>query len=101
MSKFKLKVFVIGAGLVLGAAPLLSVHAANRCDLPQTGAGAKACAAAAQGPAELRRFVERTRAVYGLSYSDYARPEKESPAAESSSKGVRPLAQLKQDAPSQ
>jgi hypothetical protein len=28
--------------------------------------------AAAQGPTELRRFVERTRTIYGLYYEDYA-----------------------------
>ena len=73
MTKFKHKtMFLLTAGLIVTAAPLVSAHAANRCDAPRVGAEAKACAAAAQGATELRRFVERTRAVYGLYYEDYA-----------------------------
>lgn len=105
MSGFDLKkTCLIGAGLVLAAAPLLSAHAGNRCDAPQAGPDARACAAAAQGPTELRRFVERTRAIYGLYYWDYARPEKESlttgPAPDPS-KIARSQAQLKEGARSQ
>jgi len=86
MSKFDLKtVCLISAGLVLAAAPLLPTHAANRCDVPQVGPEAKACAIAAQGPTELRRFVERTRSIYGLYYYDYARPEKASLTGEPAS----------------
>jgi len=83
MSKFDLKqTFVMGAGLVLMAAPLLSAHAENRCDMPQVGPDAKACAAAAHGPTELRRYVERTRGAYGLYYWDYAQRDKAATAAE-------------------
>ena len=102
MSKFDLKTLCLfGAGLVLAAAPLLSAHAANRCDVPQAGPDARACAAAAQAPTELRRFIERTRAIYGLSYRDYARPEQESLAAEPASnpsKMARSQAQPEHDA---
>jgi len=82
MSKFDLKTtFAIGAGLVLAAAPLLSAHAESRCDTPQAGPDAKACAAAAQGKTALRRYVERTRGVYGLYYWDYAQRDKAALAA--------------------
>jgi len=73
------------AGLALAAAPMLSAHAEYRCDAPQTAIHARACAAAAQGPTELRRLVERTRMIYGLYYWDYARPEINALAAEHSS----------------
>lgn len=103
MSKFDLKTLCLfSAGLVLAAAPLLSAHAANRCDVPQAGPDAKACAAAAQGPTELRRFIERTRAIYGLSYRDYARPEHEPLAVEPASnpsKVARSQSQPEHDAP--
>jgi hypothetical protein len=81
-SKTKYQLIV---GLVLAASPLLSAHAEYRCDAPQAGVHARACAAAAQGPTELRRFVERTRMIYGLSYWDYARPETDPLAAKPSS----------------
>ena len=74
MSRFEAKTLcILGAGVVLAVAPLLSAHAAGRCDAPQVGPDARACAYAMQGPAELRRFIERTRMIYGLSYWDYAR----------------------------
>ena len=83
MSKFDLKTLcVLSASLVLTAAPLHSAHAANRCDVPQVGPDARACAVAANGSTELRRFVERTRAIYGLYYWDYVRPEKDALMAE-------------------
>lgn len=82
MSKHTLKTtYLIGAGLAIAVTPALSAHAATRCDLPHTGPDARACAAAGQGSTELRRFIERTRAVYGLYYEDYAGTEKPSIAA--------------------
>ena len=82
MSKFDLKTMgLLSAGMILAVAPLLSARAANLCDVPQVGPDARACAAAAQGPTELRRFVERTRTIYGLYYWDYARPDQASAAA--------------------
>ena len=62
----------LAAGLVLASAPFVSAHGENRCDVPRIGGEARACAAAAQGPTELRRFVERTRGIYGFYYWDYA-----------------------------
>ena len=90
MNKFDLKrTCVIGAGLILMAAPLLSAHAEGRCDKPQFGPDAKACAAAAQGSTELRRYVERTRGVYGLYYWDYAQRANAAAAAEPAANAAR------------
>ena len=73
MNRFYLKSMgLFAAGLILAAAPLVSARAAYRCDVPRVGGEARACAAAAQGPTELRRFVERTRAIYRFYYWDYA-----------------------------
>ena len=62
------------ATLVLGAlafAPSTS-FAAHVCDHPRGIAEERACAKAAEGPEALRRFVTRTRMIWGLSYADYA-----------------------------
>jgi len=84
MSKLDLKtLYAVGAGVVMAIAPLVSANAENRCDAEPVGPDAKACAAAAQSPTELRRYVERTRGVYGLYYWDYARPSKAAVAARS------------------
>ena len=73
MKTFNLKSPGVWAvGLLLASAPLVSAHAEYRCDVPRIGGEARACAAAAQGPTELRRFVERTRGIYGFYYWDYA-----------------------------
>lgn len=86
MSKLASKTFCAATtGVVLAIAPMLSSHAANRCDVPRVGGEARACAIALQGSTELRRFIERTRAIYGLSYWDYARPEPEVLATRSAS----------------
>jgi len=62
MSRFDVKKMqLLSAGVALAAAPLLSAQAEYRCDAPPSSADARACAAATQGPVELRRFVERTR----------------------------------------
>lgn len=42
-----------------------------RCDNPQGVADRRACEKAAEGPTALRRFIERTQAVYQLYYWDY------------------------------
>ena len=59
-----------------------SAFAAYRCDNPAGIADRRACAYAAQGPDALRRFIERTRAVYGLYYWDYVRPMSNGRAAD-------------------
>lgn len=82
MNKFDLKSLgLLAVGLILTSAPLTSARAAYRCDAPRVDGEARACAAAAQGPTELRRFVERTRGIYGLYYWDYAQPDQAAAAA--------------------
>ena len=77
MSKLDLRtIYAVGAGLVMAVPPLSSAHAGHRCDSDPVGPDANACAAAAQSPTDLRRYVERTRGVYGLYYWDYAHPGK-------------------------
>ena len=68
--------------MVLSGLSLLSItqpaYAEYKCDqkfLSQVDA--KACAAAAEGADSLRRFLSRTRGVYGLQIADYARFEDE------------------------
>src|SRR5436190_11525869 len=73
MNRFNLKsAGMVAAGVVLAFAPFVSARAEYRCDVPRVGGEARACAAAAQGPTELRRFIERTRGIYGFYYWDYA-----------------------------
>ena len=55
----------------LAFAPL-TAHAADRCANPNGSVDQRACAVAAAGPEALRRFIERTRGIYGLYYYDYA-----------------------------
>ena len=61
----------------LGGAP---AQAAGRCDDARTMIDQRACQAANQGSEALRRFVERTRMIYSLSYYDFARDEVSPPA---------------------
>lgn len=70
----------VACGLVMGVLSI-PAHAGNRCDSPTVGAEARACAASRQGPEALRRFIARTRAVYGLSYWDF-KPAETPPLAQ-------------------
>jgi hypothetical protein len=74
---------VLGAPLfaVLTLAPASS-FAEHRCDHPKGVAEERACAKSAEGPDALRRFVQRTAAIWGLSYRDYARDRDEPTANE-------------------
>jgi hypothetical protein len=63
----------VGALLALSFVP--SAFAALRCDAPQTYVDRVACEKAGQSPESLRRYVERTRALYHLYYWDYITPE--------------------------
>jgi hypothetical protein len=62
---------------------LVAPAQAHRCDNPAPGGEARACAADAQGADALRRFVARTRMIYGLYYFDLRReaPEPRADAA--------------------
>jgi|SRR5882672_927078 len=67
------RIFRIGLScLVLGCAGTTSVQAEYRCDDPQGVVDRRACDKAKEGPAALRLFIHRTRAIYGLYFYDYA-----------------------------
>ena len=73
----KSSVVPAAAALVLGAlalAPSTSL-AEHRCDHPRGIGEERACAKAAESPEALRRFITRTRMIWGLSYADFARDE--------------------------
>jgi hypothetical protein len=59
------------AGAFMAGAVALPTYAAD-CKAPKDFIEKKACDKAKQGPDALRRFVERTRMIYGLYYWDYA-----------------------------
>ena len=63
----KLLALTIGAAIVL-AAPVAQARSSGG-DVATRGA----IEAAKQGPDQLRRYVQRTRMVYGLSYWDFAK----------------------------
>jgi hypothetical protein len=84
----------LGIGLVLAAAPVLTAHAEYRCDPPRTNLDARVCSFAEQGPSELRRFIERTRMIYALSFRDYRRAEVNTGVAQSDSETSTPVAML-------
>ena len=64
---------LVGAALALSFAS--SAFAAQRCDAPQIYVDRAACDKAKQSPESLRRYIERTRALYHLYYWDYITPE--------------------------
>lgn len=76
-------------GISVGiSASLMAVTAEGRtkCDVPQSQVDRKACVAAAEGPDALRRFVDRTKAIYGLYFWDYLQEgDRFKPQANSSS----------------
>ena len=63
----------------LAASALTLLFASNTfatalCDAPASLADRAACSKAKEGPAELQRYVWRTRAVYQLYFWDYMTP---------------------------
>ena len=62
----------LSAGFVFAAAFAASANAEYRCDPPPSVYDRLACEAAQQGPAALRRFVERwTSKMSNLYFADY------------------------------
>jgi hypothetical protein len=57
---------VLAAAAALGL-PVAQAQAQSQPNTPQ----AKAEAAARQGPEQLRRFIQRTRMIYGLYFQDF------------------------------
>jgi len=66
----RLPLIALATGATLS---MMFVPAANAesCANPQGTGVVRACAKAAEGPGELRRFVERTASIYNLSYYDF------------------------------
>lgn len=64
----------------VAAAVALSAPVVNAESL--TSPEARAWAAAEQSPDALRHFVQRTRMIYALNYSDYFKPEERVPDAD-------------------
>jgi hypothetical protein len=52
-------------------AVVTSAHAEYRCDGVPTRTDARACQAAEEGPAQLRRFIERMRGIEDLEFANY------------------------------
>ncbi len=67
--RFPLAVMAAGMTLAMFFAPPAG---AADCSNPQGTGAARACAKAAEGPVELRRYIERTEAIYNLSYYDFS-----------------------------
>ena len=66
-------VFALLAGFAFSTTQAL---AASKCDSPQSMIDKRACEKAAAGAEDLRRFVERTRTIYGLYYYDFAKEDR-------------------------
>lgn len=71
MNRFK----AIGSTLLLVPALALvsaPVRAEFKCDAPSMNVDRTACEKAKEGPAALRRYIERVRMIESLQFSDYA-----------------------------
>jgi hypothetical protein len=66
----RLPLLVFGASIVAATTFVPPAQAAD-CANPQGTGEARACAKAAEGATELRRFVERTQAIYNLYVQDF------------------------------
>ena len=66
----RIPLIALFASIVVATTFVPPAHAAN-CANPQGIGEARACEKAAQGAAELRRFVDRTRGIYALSVWDF------------------------------
>lgn len=62
----------VAVAIVVAAFVAGSAQAENRCKDPFSTLDQRVCALAKQGPDELRRFIDRTRSIYGLYFYDYA-----------------------------
>jgi len=71
MKRFQVPTLVATAAIATAAFVPVTAHADDRCARPSGSVDERACAMAAAGPETLRRFIERTRGIYGLYYFDY------------------------------
>jgi hypothetical protein len=61
--------------VTMAASVPMTAHAEYRCASPSSPEAARACELVKHDtPDELRRFVQRTRSIYGLYFYDYTRP---------------------------
>jgi hypothetical protein len=67
----KTAVRIASIALLAGATTAGAAQSRYLCDEPPTGRDARACAAAQEGPAALRRFIERMRGIEHLQFADY------------------------------
>jgi hypothetical protein len=68
----RIPLIALAAAIVLATTLVPPAHSAVvDCANPQGIGEARACEKAAQGANELRRFIERTQAIYLLSYQDF------------------------------
>ena len=80
------------ASVALGLATS-GVDAAHRCDAPSGLAEAEACAKAKEGADALRQYIQRTRALYGFYYWDFAPRSGATPKAAEQAKLAKPAPQ--------
>ncbi|HVO89914.1 MAG TPA: hypothetical protein VMV45_15340 [Casimicrobiaceae bacterium] len=71
----RLTTLTLAVGLAIALVPGFA-SAANKCADPHGSIEQRACTMAAAGPDALRRFIQRTRAIYQLYYPDYAPRER-------------------------
>jgi hypothetical protein len=69
-NSLRLPVIALAAGITFAVMFVPPARAAD-CANPQGTGIERACAKAAEGATELRRFVERTQAIYQLSVYDF------------------------------
>lgn len=62
---------ILAASLLLIGSGAASAQARYLCDAPPTPLDARACAAAQQGPTQLRQFVQRMQGIQNLHFWDY------------------------------
>lgn len=70
LNALRLPLIALATGATLSMI-FVPAASAESCVNPQGVGAVRACAKAAGGPNELRRFVERTASIYNLSYYDF------------------------------
>jgi hypothetical protein len=74
MNRRHVRLCIAALSLATVASLPMTSHAAYRCANPQGVGEQRACAMAAVGPEELRRFIFRTRGIYTLYFFDFVNP---------------------------
>jgi hypothetical protein len=71
MNRIRQSAWSSAAALVLGVLVTTAAGATPRCETPNLPGERMACAKAKESPESLRRFIERTQAIYSLYFWDY------------------------------